>query len=113
MLSISETLPRLTHSDYTVGWICDLPETELVMAAAMLGEEHTILPAADPLNINSHILGKISGFNVVIAFLLVGTTGKVSAATVAKDMVRSFQAVRVGLMAGGGAPSPIDRMTAL
>ncbi|KAE8334284.1 nucleoside phosphorylase domain-containing protein [Aspergillus arachidicola] len=43
---------------------------------------------------------------MVIACLPAATAGKVSAATVAKDMIRCFPAVRFGLMLGigGGAP---------
>ena len=95
-----------THNDYTVGWICALPKTELVAAGAMLDEEHPVLLAADPQDTNSYLLGRISTHNVVIACLPAEMTGKVSAATVAKDMVRSFKAIRFGLMVGigGGAP---------
>ncbi|KAE8396961.1 hypothetical protein BDV37DRAFT_267043 [Aspergillus pseudonomiae] len=97
---------KFSHSDYTVGWICALPETELVAAMAMLEEKHPILPAADPHDANTYALGRIGDHNVVIACLPAATTGKVSAATVAKDMIRSFPAVRFGLMVGigGGAP---------
>jgi nucleoside phosphorylase len=104
--SAAEPPQQFTHSDYTVGWICALPETELVAAGAMLDEEHPVLPAADPQDTNSYLLGRIGAHNVVIACLPVQTTGKASAATVAKDMVRSFKAVRFGLMVGvgGGAP---------
>ncbi|OQD63020.1 hypothetical protein PENPOL_c010G05213 [Penicillium polonicum] len=97
---------ELSHSDYTVGWICALPQTELVAAGAMLDDEHPVLHAADPNDINSYLLGRIGDHNVVIACLPVEQTGKVPAATVAKDMVRSFPAIRFGLMVGigGGAP---------
>jgi nucleoside phosphorylase len=97
--------PHFVHGDYTVGWICALPETELVAATAMLDKEHLILPAADPKDRNSYILGEISNHNIVIACLPSEATGKVSAATVANDMLRSFPAVRFGLMVGigGGA----------
>ncbi|KAH8585404.1 nucleoside phosphorylase domain-containing protein [Bisporella sp. PMI_857] len=103
---MTEKSRQYTHGDYTVGWICALPETELVAAGAMLDEEHPVLPAADPQDTNSYLLGKIGSHNVVIACLPAEMTGKVSAATVAKDMVRSFKAVRFGLMVGigGGAP---------
>jgi nucleoside phosphorylase len=103
---MAEPAQQFTHSDYTVGWICALPETELVAAGAMLDEEHPVLPAADPQDTNSYLLGRIGAHNVVIACLPAETTGKASAATVAKDMVRSFKAVRFGLMVGvgGGAP---------
>lgn len=78
----------------------------MVAAGAMLDEEHPVLPAADPNDINSYLLGRIGDHNVVIACLPAEQTGKVSAATVAKDMVRSFPAIRFGLMVGigGGAP---------
>jgi hypothetical protein len=54
---------------------------------------------------NSCLLGRIGTHNVVITCLPAAMTGKVSA-TVAKDMVRSFKAVRFGWMVGigGGAP---------
>ncbi|KGO64718.1 hypothetical protein PITC_052630 [Penicillium italicum] len=103
---MSEKALDLSHSDYTVGWICALPQTELVAAGAMLDDEHPVLQAADPNDINSYLLGRIGDHNVVIACLPAAETGKVSAATVAKDMVRSFPAIRFGLMVGigGGAP---------
>lgn len=103
---MTETTRPLTYGDYTVGWICALPETELVAAGAMLDEEHPVLPAADPQDANSYLLGKIGSHNVVIACLPAEKTGTVSAAIVAKDMLRSFKAVRFGLMVGigGGAP---------
>ncbi|KAE8319492.1 nucleoside phosphorylase domain-containing protein [Aspergillus transmontanensis] len=101
-----ETTRQFKHGDYTVGWICALPETDLVASAAMLDEEHPTLPAADPQDANSYLLGQIGDHNVVIACLPPKTTGKVSAATVAKDMLRSFPAIRFGLMVGigGGVP---------
>ncbi|KAG2416038.1 hypothetical protein HFD88_007230 [Aspergillus terreus] len=103
---MSSVPAQFNHSDYTVGWICALPKTELVAAVAMLDEDHPVLPAADPKDMNSYILGRIGDHNVAIACLPAETTGKVSAATVAKDMLRSFPAVRFGLMVGigGGAP---------
>ncbi|CAI7621322.1 unnamed protein product [Penicillium glandicola] len=96
----------LSHSDYTVGWICALPQTELVAAGAMLDDEYPAIQAADPNDSNSYLSGRIGDHNVVIACLPAEQTGKVSAATVAKDMVRSFPAIRFGLMVGigGGAP---------
>lgn len=91
---------------YTVGWICAIP-TEAVAARAFLDEEHTLLPQAIQDD-NSYILGKMGEHNVVIAVLPDGEYGLVSAAVVARDMVRSFPNVRIGLMVGigGGAPGP-------
>ena len=107
---MAETSRSFEHDDYTVGWICALPETELVVAEAMLDEVHPVLPAADPGDTNVYLLGKIGSHNVVIACLPAENTGKVSAAIVAKDMLRSFKAIRFGLMVGvgGGAPSCIE-----
>jgi nucleoside phosphorylase len=101
-----QTVRKIAHGDYTVGWICALPETEFVAAGAMLDEEHPVLPAVHSQDTNSYLLGRIGDHNVVIACLPAKTTGKVSAATVAKDMLRSFPAVRFGLTVGigGGAP---------
>ncbi|PQE26803.1 ankyrin repeat-containing protein [Rutstroemia sp. NJR-2017a BVV2] len=101
--------PRsLTHDDYTVGWICALPLTELVAAIAMLDEEHSGLPAADS-DTNVYALGRIGVHNVVIACLPAGVVGKVSAAMVAKDMLRSFKAIRFALMVGVGGGAPLVR----
>jgi nucleoside phosphorylase len=96
----------LTHDDYTVGWICALPKSELVVAGAMLDEEHPVLPAADPGDTNVYLLGRVGSHNVVIACLPAEKTGTLSAAILAHDMLRSFRRLRFGLMVGvgGGAP---------
>jgi hypothetical protein len=62
----------------------------------------SVLPAADLHNSNVYLLGRIRSHNVVIACLPAEKTGKVSAAIVAKDLLRSFKAVRFGLMVGVG-----------
>jgi hypothetical protein len=95
-----------THGDYTVGWICALLEPELVAARAMLDEKHLVLPAINSYNSNSYVLGRISDYNIMVTYLLAETTGKVSTATITKDMIRSFPAIRFGLMVRirGGAP---------
>ncbi|KAI1842958.1 hypothetical protein JX266_010811 [Neoarthrinium moseri] len=94
-------------SIYTVGWICAVG-TELVAATAFLDEEHDALEQQPATDNNTYILGRIWKHNVVIAALPHWQYGLVSAATVARDMLRSFPNVRLGLMVGigGGAPSP-------
>ncbi|KLO93455.1 Uncharacterized protein LW94_6370 [Fusarium fujikuroi] len=94
---------------YTVGWICAI-EAELNAAVLFLDDEHDPpedLPVHDN---NSYILGRIGKHNVVIAALPFGEYGLTSAATVARDMVRSFPNVRIGLMVGigGGAPTSLN-----
>lgn len=91
---------------YTVGWICAV-EAELIAAQEFLDEEHDA-PDHIPVNDNnSYTLGRIGKHNVVIAILPHWQYGLVSAATVARDMTRSFPNVRIGLMVGigGGVPS--------
>jgi nucleoside phosphorylase len=94
---------------YTVGWICAI-KTELVAALQFLDEKHDA-PDHVPVNDNNvYTLGRIGKHNVVIAKMPSGQYGLVNAATVARDMVRSFPHVRIGLMVGigGGAPSRHD-----
>lgn len=91
---------------YTVGWVCAIP-TEFVAAQSFLDEKHPdpVLPHED--DSNSYALGSIGGHNVVIAVLPFGEYGTTNAATVARDMIRSFRNIRLGLMVGigGGAPT--------
>ncbi|KAK1655086.1 hypothetical protein BDP81DRAFT_498558 [Colletotrichum phormii] len=89
---------------YTVGWICAIA-TEFAVAQLFLDEIHE-----DPLSVSKHdnnALGRIGSHNVVIAVLPEGEYGTTSAAEVGRDMLHTFENVRVGLMVGigGGAPS--------
>ena len=95
-----------TPEDYTVGWICAL-SIESVAAQSFLDEEHARLAYQDPQDNNDYTLGKIGDHNVVIAVLPMGRYGTTSAAMVARDMIRSFPNIRIGLMVGigGGAPT--------
>ncbi|KAI2629526.1 hypothetical protein GGR54DRAFT_266866 [Hypoxylon sp. NC1633] len=97
-------MPDLT--EYTVGWICAV-EAELVAARAFLDEVHDAPDYVPPDDNNTYTLGRMGKHNVVIAALPHWQYGLVSAATVARDMARSFANVRIGLMVGigGGAPS--------
>jgi nucleoside phosphorylase len=92
--------------DYTVGWICAL-STESVAAQSFLDEEHAPLAYQDPKDNNDYTLGKIGNHNVVIAVLPMGQYGTTNAAIVARDLIRSFPNIRIGLMVGigGGAPT--------
>jgi nucleoside phosphorylase len=92
-------------SDYQIGWICALP-IERALAQAMLDKLHPKLPT--PGDDNAYTFGEVhfhdhSGslvHNVVLACLPSGLTGKASAATVAKDMERTFVSLKFGLMIG-------------
>ncbi|RYP12846.1 hypothetical protein DL767_011071 [Monosporascus sp. MG133] len=96
-------------NDYTVGWICAL-DTEHVAAQAFLDEKHSRLDDLAVHDNNDYTLGRIGKHNVVIVILPHWQYGLVNAATVAKDMVRSFPNVRIGLMVGigGGVPTKHD-----
>ncbi|VTO83715.1 unnamed protein product, partial [Fusarium graminearum] len=91
---------------YTVGWICAIT-TEFVAAQAFLDEKHDNLKVAADNDDNNYAMGKIGEHNVVMAVLPKSEYGTTSAATVARNMVRTFPNVRFGLMVGigGGAPS--------
>ncbi|CEN60309.1 hypothetical protein ASPCAL02750 [Aspergillus calidoustus] len=60
---IKQSPPRLAHHDYTVGWICALPQ-EQAAATVMLDELHENL--ANPIgDHNTYTLGSIGSHNVV------------------------------------------------
>lgn len=91
---------------YTVGWICAVT-TEFVAARALFDEKHDQLETIADNDNNNYALGRIGKHNVVMAALPKSEYGTTSAATVARDMLRSFPNIRVGLMVGigGGVPS--------
>jgi nucleoside phosphorylase len=99
----------LPLDDYHVGWICAL-HLEMTAALAMLDEEHEMITGQDVRDHNSYVLGRIHQHNVVIACMPQGVDGMVSAAVVAKDMARTFPALRFGLMCGigGGIPNHLN-----
>jgi hypothetical protein len=76
----------------------------------MLDEEDEPLKSKDAHDNNSYVLGRMSQHNVVIACLPAGVYGNNAAATVAKDMLRTFTGLRFGLLVGigGGIPNPQD-----
>ncbi len=105
-----ESFANFTHDEYTVGLICALAETELVAMRAMLDKKHPSL-AVDPEDINSCFFGRMGHHNVIIACLPAETIGTASAAAVAKDMLRSFKAIRFSLMVGIGGGVPLEENT--
>ncbi|KAK6359690.1 hypothetical protein TWF696_000832 [Orbilia brochopaga] len=95
---------KLSHDDYTVGWICPL-EVEQTAALEMLDEEHDSLSQL-PSDHNIYILGSINGHNVVIAGL--HETGNSPAATVVTQMRTTFPNLRFGLLVGIGGGVPVE-----
>ncbi|KXH29970.1 pfs domain-containing protein [Colletotrichum nymphaeae SA-01] len=93
-------------SIYTIGWICAIVP-EFVAARLFLDEVHEEPREQSKNDNNAYKLGRMGKHNVVIAVLPDGEYGISSAAVVARDMIRTFENIRVGLMVGigGGAPS--------
>ena len=79
----------------------------MTAAISMLDEEHEMIAGQDSQDHNSYVLGRVHQHNVVIACMPEGVDGLVPAATVAKDMVRTFHALRISLLVGigGGIPN--------
>ncbi|RYP53460.1 hypothetical protein DL770_010991 [Monosporascus sp. CRB-9-2] len=102
------SLTRLSHNDYTVGWICAL-HIEMAAAEAMLDNVHGSLPK-NPNDSNTYTFGSIGRHNIVIASLPANGYGTNNAATVANDMDRTFPSIRVRLLVGigGGVPGKAD-----
>lgn len=96
-----------SHADYSVGWICALPQ-EQTAAMAMLDERHESL-SKPPTDTNAYTLGSIGQHNIVIACLPKGNAGQNSAATVATQMVQTFSSIKIGLLVGigGGIPPKV------
>ena len=87
------------YTDYHIGIICALA-IEKAAVVAMLDETHLKL-RKEKGDDNEYTLGRIGLHNVVIACLPAGIMGVGAAATVAKDMLRSFT-IKFGLMVGIG-----------
>lgn len=94
---------------YTVGWICAVTE-EMVAAQAFLDEHHSDIEYQAEDDDNTYTLGKIGKHNVVITSLPHSNVGIARAATTAKDLLRTFPNIKIGLMVGiaGGVPTYHD-----
>lgn len=90
---------------YHVGVVCALPH-ELTAVRAILDDGDELLQSKDAEDNNSYILGRIGSHYVVIACLPAGVYGTNAAATVAKDMLRTFTGLRFGLLVGIGGGIP-------
>lgn len=92
-------MPPSIHAreTYNTGIICAL-DIEKAAVEATLDEEHGghEKMAGDD---NVYTFGRIGAYNVVVACLPAGVTGKTSATSVAKDMMRSFP-IKAGSMVG-------------
>lgn len=76
-------------------------------AARYMLDEEFAQPQELQKDSSQYILGRLSGHNVVIASLPLGSQGTVSAATVAMNLARTFANIKLRLLVGiaGGVPS--------
>jgi nucleoside phosphorylase len=95
----------LTAEQYTVAWLCALPESEQVAARLVLDEWHED-PPRDFDDINSYFFGSIGGHNIVIGCLPPGQPGLVSASSLVEPMSRSFKNLKIYLFVGIGGGIP-------
>lgn len=100
---------QYSNEDYTIGWICALPKTELVATIAILDERHLVLPAANLQNTNTYLFSRNKNHSVVITHLPAETTGKVSTTTIATNIIHNFPSIRFTLMVGIGNRVPYIR----
>ena len=103
---IMDNLPQFTNLDYTVGWLCALPKSELTAARKMLDHEHK-----DPVNLNkadgnAYYFGDIGGHNVVIACMPPGNPGNLSAKKLVQPLKQSFPNMDIHLFVGIGGGIP-------
>lgn len=99
------TIPDKTQ--FTIGCICALP-IESIAVATFLDEEYEgPIDWKEVHDNNDYTLGRIGPHKVVIAACPGGQDGLVPAATVARDLARTFPNIRVTLLVGigGGGPS--------
>jgi len=96
---------RPAAREYTVGWIAPIL-VERVAARVMLDDVYDAPDIGNNADSNCYIFGRIGSHKVVIASCSAGNYGIVSAATVATEMVSSFEALRFCLIVGiaGGIP---------
>nr|AGC95328.1 putative phosphorylase [Aspergillus terreus] len=95
-----------TYSDFWIGLLC-AKSLEATALTAVLDEQYDRIGRV-PGDSNAYTPGRIGEHNVVIAQLPAGTPGTAAATAVAKDMLRTFPHIRVGLFVGigGGVPGP-------
>lgn len=86
-------MKSLSHDAYTVAMVCPL-EVEIGAARYMLDGEYA-QPQELQKDSSQYILGRLSGHNVVIASLPLGSQGTISAATVAMNLARNFANIKL------------------
>ncbi|KAF3316392.1 hypothetical protein TWF173_002238 [Orbilia oligospora] len=98
---------QLSRKEYTIGWLCSLPESELIAARSMLDVRHKKceLPSDDE---NLYTYGSISGHNIVIACMPPGIPRTSSTTKLVQPLSRNFPNMRIYLFIGIGSGIPRD-----
>ena len=101
-----DKLPQYNNQDYTVGWLCALPSSEMPAAKKMLDKQHE-----SPVNVNeddenAYEFGEIAGHNVVIACMPPHRPGNLSAQKLVQPLKRSFPKMKLHLFVGIGGGIP-------
>lgn len=101
-------MPTLPIEKYNIAIVCALKE-EMAAVRFMFDEFHERPKHYMPGDINSYVLGSMSGHNIVLCGMPSGVPGLTSAMRVATNMLRTFTSIRFGLMVGigGGVPSRV------
>lgn len=84
-------------------------KTEYVVIYELLDDKYLPLPSVSLYNSNTYTLSRISDYYIVVVYLPKGRYGIASTATVAKDILRFFEFIRIGLMVGIGGGAPRDK----
>ncbi|KAF3213423.1 hypothetical protein TWF679_005240 [Orbilia oligospora] len=102
----SEPHTPFKHEDYEVGWICFKP-VEYTAALLILDERHPSLPNQHLDKYIKYILGRIGGYNIVVAHLIGDRYGQqdVNRALI-KRLHTIFTSIRFSLVVGVGAGMP-------
>ncbi|KAL1647083.1 hypothetical protein SLS58_002853 [Diplodia intermedia] len=100
-------LRQLKREDYTIAWLCALPQSESLAAQWMLDEQHDP-PPQHKTDMNEYQYGSIKSHNIVITCMPETLPGHVSATFLAASLKRDFSNVALHLFVGigGGIPRP-------
>ncbi|RDW58386.1 hypothetical protein BP5796_12316 [Coleophoma crateriformis] len=101
-----QSVRTLRPEEYTVGWLCALPASELPAAIHSLDEHHDD-PELKLPDTNTYSYGSINRHNVVIACMPPSSPGKVSASGLIPTMRLNFPNIKIYLFVGigGGVPN--------
>lgn len=84
-------------------------QTKYIAAWELLNEKHPLLSTKSPHDDNAYTFDRIGNHNVVIAYLSIEKYDIALAASVTKNMLRSFESIRIELIIGIEGEAPSDK----